>query len=210
MDFGKEKEMFVEKLKELTKTVSSQHLQGKADDLNKLIDIYGSALDIIWQEEKNHAIIEKLFAASQEKDLQQVFSEVTDDDLFALGEYGESFFGKEDWLSTSYIFQFLTLFCPGGVPHPYPYTMLGEALSNIDVNAGVQMYDFILNIFPDNPMLLTSAAETYHASGNSERALQLLNHAKEICDQHITETPEVQTVLDQIKLKTDEINNSKK
>ena len=206
MDFNVEKEIFVEKLLELTKTVASQQTAGNEEEVEKLMTIYRSALDLFWQDESNHALIEKMFNLCKEKDIQQALSVMTEDDLFALGEYAETFFAKGELVETSYLFQFLTLVCPGGVPHPYPYTMLGAALSGIDIKAGVQMYDFVLNIFPDNPMMLVSACDTYHADGNDARALELLKHAREVCDKHIAETPELQTIIDQIELKTKEIN----
>ena len=108
MDFNVEKEIFVEKLLELTKTVAAQQTAGNEEELEKLMTIYRSALDLFWQEESNHARIEKMFNLCKEKDIQQALSEMTEDDLFALGEYAETFFEKGELVETSYLFQFLT------------------------------------------------------------------------------------------------------
>jgi hypothetical protein len=55
-----------------------------------------------------------------------------------------------------------------------------------------------LNVFPDNPSILFSAAKCYYETERPKRALRVLSHAKEICERHSESNPEFKEFLDLI------------
>lgn len=202
MDIKEKKEIFLKKLSEITEEVAAKQGQDeKSPSSEQIMSAYNDALNLILSDEKNLPIIDKLFSQALEKGMQQAFSLMTEEELFTLGKFGEYYFNAGKSKEASKIFQFLTLFCPSTQPHPYPYVMLGESLADINIQAGIEIYDFILYIFPDNPLVLLSAANCYYQGKLPRRALRILQHAQEVCNKHRDETPEFQEFLDQINPK---------
>jgi hypothetical protein len=102
------------------------------------------------------------------------------------------------------LWQFLTLIIPNGNPNVYAYMMLAEYVSDANLDAGVKMYDFLLTIFPDHPLMLMSASECFFDAEQAPKATKFLKHAKEICEADTTNEafnellPEINTMLDMV------------
>jgi hypothetical protein len=69
----------------------------------------------------------------------------------------------------------LALLSPNGIPDACTYTQLAEAISELSIDSGPQIYDVVLNIFPDNQAILLVAA-----------------HDKEVCGHNVKLDPSLQ------------------
>lgn len=199
MDSGKI-DSFCSKIENMAKSISTQEI-GLSNDVATasmpiLLVIYKGALELFSKDEECNAILERLYDAAQENDMQSVFSATTEEDLKTLGLFAEQYRDRGELKEAAQLFQFLTLLCPGGAPHPYSYINLAETLATINLDAGLQMFDFITNIFPDNPALLISAARYYYEGERPKRALRSLTHAKEICEHNLKANPDLQEFID--------------
>lgn len=201
---------FCKILGKMINEVSGQELSLKAETsksmLESLVSTYGSALELIVNDPSNKVTVDKLFSAPDEQALQNIFANATETEINNMGAFGEKLLKEGKPSEAAKLFQFLTLFCPEGKPNPYAYTMLAEALSDLSLDSGMQMYDFILNIFPDNPLVLISAAKCYYDGERPKRALNILNHAKDICEKHKGDFPQFKTFLAQIEPEIEKIS----
>jgi tetratricopeptide (TPR) repeat protein len=202
MDVKEKINQFCQKIEVMMREMSTNNLgvsflSPKAN-LSVLVMIYKSALELYATDGSCLEVLERLFAAAENQDIQNAFMGIGENEIQILSNFAETFIASGKPSESAKLFQFLTLLCPRGVPNPYAYLRLTESLALLNIDTGSQMYDFILNIFPDNPSILLSAAKCYYETERPKRSLRVLNHAKEICERHSESNPEFQKFLDLI------------
>ncbi|UPA28240.1 MAG: hypothetical protein LW808_002960 [Verrucomicrobiota bacterium] len=164
-----------------------------------VIEIYRNALDLFTFDPECAAVLGRLYERSKTGgNMQDVFASASEDDVRILSDYAEKQVVQEQLPQAVAMFQFLTLLSPGGAAVPYTYLRLAETLSALNIDAGLEIFDFIVNIFPDNPALLVSAAQHYLSDDRPKRALRLLKHAQEVCEHNIKVNPSLEELLDAI------------
>lgn len=207
MDVNGKIDQFCKKLEILTQEISKNELgltplKGQSG-IPFLGMLYKAALELYCTDPGCAAVLERLFTQAEGQDLQRVLTEVSENDIQILGDFAETFMAAGKAADAAKLFQFLILLSPRNIPNPYAYLRLAEALSTLNIDMGAQLYDFILNIFPDNPSILFSAGRCYYENERPKRALRVLTHAKEICERHSESNVEFREFLDVI---TPELN----
>jgi hypothetical protein len=201
MDTGKI-DRFCQKLENMVKELSVNELGlslGAAGNSTPiLMMIYRAALERYASDANCLKILEHFFSDAEQRPLQEVFFTSTENDIQILGHFAETFYNDRKIQIAIQMFQFLTLLCPNGVPYPYTYLHLAESVSELSIDSGLQIYDFILNVFPDNPSILFAAAKRYGKGERPKHAFRLLTHAKEVCDHNVKIDKTLQTFLDLI------------
>lgn len=172
------------------------HIPGEATTagMPALLEMYKNALNSFVQDTNCSKILETICKESETKNVQDVLASRTEADLKTLIAFAEQFLEKEDLQTAVQMFQFLTLVCPHNTPQPHTYFRLAETLSRLNIDAGLQMYDFVLTIFPNDPFLAASAAKYYEEGERPKRALRVLEEAKKICQQD-NASPEYKKLL---------------
>ncbi|MDR2812951.1 MAG: hypothetical protein LBB05_04170 [Puniceicoccales bacterium] len=200
MDTKGKLDQFCQKLENMIKEISANELGlslGVAgNNTSILMMIYRSALDHYANDAACWTVLKQIISQSEQRPLLEVFSASTENDIQILSNFAETFYNDGKVRIAAQLFQFLTLFCPNGAPHPTTYMQLAESISELSIDSGLQIYDFILNIFPDHPAILLAAARRYGDGERPKRALRLLDHAKEVCEHNIKIDPTLQKFLD--------------
>ncbi|MDR2200802.1 MAG: hypothetical protein LBN94_01695 [Puniceicoccales bacterium] len=199
MDVNEKIDQFCQKIaamvEELTTHDFNLTAQTSATSTPILTMVYKSALELYSSDPACLKILERLFKAAENLNLQDVFTSVDEEEVRVLGKFAETFMNSGKLSEASKLFQFLTLLCPKSRPNPYTYARLAETFSALNVDMGSKMYDFILNVFPDNPPILLSAAKHFYENEQPKRALRILTHAQEICERHSDEGSEFRECL---------------
>ncbi|MDR1434982.1 MAG: hypothetical protein LBI77_01085 [Puniceicoccales bacterium] len=202
MDVKEKINQFCQKIEVMAREISINNLDFAfplpKTNLSILTVIYKSALELYVTDAACLEILERLFTASENQDIQSALMGVSENEIQILGNFAETFMLSGKVAESAKLFQFLTLLCPRGAPNPYVYLRLAESLSLLNIDTGSQMYDFILNVFPDNPSIILSAAKCYYENERPKRALRILTHGKEICERHSESNPEFKKFLDLI------------
>jgi hypothetical protein len=160
-----------------------------------LSTIYRAALNRYAEDPESWKVVERIIAESEQRPIQEVFTTVSEDDVAILSKFAESFYNDGNVQIAAQLFHFLTLLCPDGSPHPITYMHLAESISELSIDSGLQIYDFILKIFPDHPAILLAAARRYGEGERPKRALSLLDHAKEVSQRETGNDPASQKFL---------------
>ncbi|MDR0417907.1 MAG: hypothetical protein LBH08_00520 [Puniceicoccales bacterium] len=201
MDVGKI-DQFCQKLENMISEFSTNEfglsLEVAGNSTPIIMMIYRLALERYASDENCQKVLENLFSNAEQRPLQEVLFASTENDIQILGHFAETFYNEKKMQIATQLFQFLTLLCPNGVPYPYTYLHLAESISELNIDSGLQIYDFILNIFPDNPAILLTAAKRYNQGERPKHALRLLTHAKEVCNHNVKTDKTLQTFLDLI------------
>ncbi|MDR1458015.1 MAG: hypothetical protein LBI37_00590 [Puniceicoccales bacterium] len=192
---------------ELTNKLSDMMLTTAREDLvvpdnmsnmtNFMIPMYTEAIKAFAANEACAKVLKKLLDFTKTDTMSMALTKVSEYDVAILEDFAEN----ADSAVQIKLWQFLTLVIPEGNPNAYAYMMLAEHISDSNLDAGVKMYDFLLTIFPDHPLMLMSASECFFDSNQSEKAIKFLKHAKEICEKDPSnETvqellPEIDTLL---------------
>jgi hypothetical protein len=199
MDVGKI-DRFCQKLENMVKELSTNELGlslvATGNSTPFLMMIYRSALERYTNDADCLTVLEHIFSEAEQHPLQEVFSTSTENDIQILGHFAETFYNDGKIQIAVQLFQFLTLLCPNGAP--YPGLHLTESISELSIDSGLQLYVFILSIFPDNPAILLAAAQRYNEGERPKRALRLLTHAKEICEHNVKTDPTLPEFLDRL------------
>jgi tetratricopeptide (TPR) repeat protein len=202
-------DQFCKKLEVMAREVSGNELglmpQFSQSGMPLLGMLYRAALGLYATDSDCLGVLERIFSMAEGQNLQQVLTEVSEDEVQILGNFAEQFIASGKVKEAIQLFQFLVLLSPGGIPNPYAYLRLAETLSLLNIDTGAQIYDFILNVFPDNPPILLSAGRCYYENERPKRALRVLTHAKEICERHCGSNPEFQELLDLVNLELGKI-----
>jgi tetratricopeptide (TPR) repeat protein len=199
MDVGKI-DQFCQKIESMIREISSNELglslgvSGGSTSI--LMMIYRAALDRYISNAECAKVLEQIISESEQRPLQEVFFTSSEEDIKTLSHFAETFYNEGKVQIAAQLFQFLTLLCPNGIPYACTYMQLAEAISELNIDTGLQIYDFILNIFPDNPAILLAAAQRYGEGERPKRALRLLAHAKEVCEHNVKIDPSLQKFLD--------------
>lgn len=194
--------LFCDKIEKMMQEVLTQEgmpiaLNASAKSTPTVIAIYRSALEVFMLDPACAEVLKRYYDASKGAgSMQDVFSSATENDVRILSDHAETYVEKGQLQPAVAMFQFLTLFSPGGATVPHTYLRLAETLSALSVDAGIQIFDFIVNIFPDNPAILISAAQHYLDDDRPKRALRLLKHAQEVCNYNLKTNPDLQKLLD--------------
>ncbi|MDR1590551.1 MAG: hypothetical protein LBR92_00950 [Puniceicoccales bacterium] len=192
-------DQFCQKLESMVKEISIGGLGFSTELLDGsttlLTTIFRTALKRYASDPECWKILERITAKAEQQPLQEVFTLSTEDDIRILSKFAESFYNEGEPQIAAQLFQFLTLFCPGGSPHPITYMYLAESISELSIDTGLRIYDFILNIFPDYPAILLAAAKRYNEGERPKRALRLLEHAKEVCEYNAETDPALKEFL---------------
>jgi hypothetical protein len=101
-----------------------------------LVIIYKSALELYATDAACLEVLERLFAASENQDLQNVFTGIGENEIQVLSHFAETFILSIKASKSSKLFQFLKLLCPRGAPNPYSYLCLAESLSLLNIDTG--------------------------------------------------------------------------
>jgi hypothetical protein len=200
MDTKKKIDQFCQKLENMIRDISSGELGLSLGILGGntsiLTTIYRTALDRYAGDAECWKVLDQVITRSEQRPLQEVFSSATENDVQILTKFAETFYNEGKVQIAAQLFQFLTLLCPNGTPHPTTYMLLAESVSELNIDFGLQIYDFVLNIFPDHPAILLGAARRYSDGERPKRALRLLEHAKEVCEHNVKTDPTLQNFLD--------------
>ncbi|MDR2628734.1 MAG: hypothetical protein LBC30_01955 [Puniceicoccales bacterium] len=200
MDTKKKIDQFCQKIEGMIKEISSGELGLSLGILGGstsiLMMIYRAALALYASDTECWKVLEQIISKSEQRPLMEVFSSSTENDVQILTKFAETFYNEGKVQIAAQLFQFLTLLCPDGAPHPTTYMLLAESISELNIDLGLQIYDFVLNIFPDHPAILLGAARRYGDGEQPKRALRLLEHAKEVCEHNIKIDPTLQNFLD--------------
>jgi tetratricopeptide (TPR) repeat protein len=211
MDVKGEIDQFCQKLENMVREISSNELGLSlgisGGNASILMVIYRSALERYANDEDCWKILERIFLEAESHPLQEVFAMSNENDIQVLGHFAETFYNEGKIQIAVQLFQFLTLLSPNNVPYPYAYLHLAESLSELNIDSGLQIYDFILNVFPDNPAILLAAAKRYYEGERPKRALRILNHAKEVCEHNIETDPSLQEFLDLLNPELEKLQN---
>ncbi|MDR0740917.1 MAG: hypothetical protein LBF34_04385 [Puniceicoccales bacterium] len=211
MDTKKKIDQFCQKIEDMIKEISSGEfglslgILGGSTSL--LMTIYRAALDHYASDEGCWKVLEQIISKSEERPLQEVFASSTENDVQILTKFAETYYNEGKVQIAAQLFQFLTLLCPDGVPHPTTYMLLAESISELNIDLGLQIYDFVLNIFPDHPAILLGAARRYGDGERPKRALRLLEHAREVCEHNVETDPSLRKFLDIFNLEFEKIRN---
>jgi hypothetical protein len=211
MDTKREIDQFCQKLEDMIKEISSKELGLSLGTLGGstsiLMMIYRAALDRYANDAECWKVLEQIISKSERYSLQDVFSSSTENDVQILTKFAETFYNEGKVQIAAQLFQFLTLLCPEGAPHPTTYMLLAESISELNIDLGLQIYDFVLNIFPDHPTILLGAARRYGDGERPKRALRLLEHAREVCEHNVNTDPTLQNFLDILNPEFEKIRN---
>ncbi|MDR0351214.1 MAG: hypothetical protein LBH49_01010 [Puniceicoccales bacterium] len=185
----------------LTSTKEDLVIPENLDNMTDLIiPMYVEAIKIFASDEACAGILKKLLDFSKDNSMNMALTKVSNEDVAIL----ENFTENADSSVQIKLWQFLTLVIPDGNPNSYVYMMLAEHISDTNLDAGVKMYDFLLTIFPDHPLILLTASECFFDADQSEKAIKSLKHAKEICEKDTSNEalneilPEIDTLLETI------------
>jgi hypothetical protein len=161
MDMSGKIDQFCKKLDVLTREISQDELGLKPLSGQECMPFSGMlsrvTLEVYCTDPGCAAVLERLFTQAESQDLQRVLSEVGENNIQILGDFAETFMAAGKAADAAKLFQFLILLSPRTILNPYAYLRLAEALSILDIDMRSRIYDFILNIFPDNPSILFSA-----------------------------------------------------
>jgi tetratricopeptide (TPR) repeat protein len=211
MDVRGKIDQFCQKLERMVREISSNELGlslGASDgNTSILMTVYRTALERYANDGDCLEVLERIFSAAESRPLQEVFAASKENDIQVLGHFAETFYGEGKMQIAAQLFQFLTLLSPNNVPYPYTYLHLAESLSELSIDSGLQIYDFILNIFPDNPAILLAAAKRYSEGERPKRALRILDHAKAVCEHNIKTDPTLQEFLDLLTPELEKLQN---
>jgi tetratricopeptide (TPR) repeat protein len=204
-------DQFCKKLEILTQEISQNELglmpRNMQNGMSILGTLYKSALELYCTDPACEMIMDNLFTNAENQDIRQALTEVSEDDIQILGDFAETFIAAGKMAEATKLFQFLILLSPRNLPNPYAYLRLAESLASLNIDSGAQLYDFILNVFPDNPSILLSAGKCYYENERPKRALRVLTHAKEICERHSESNPEFREFLDTLAPELDKVQS---
>ncbi|MDR2377158.1 MAG: hypothetical protein LBD54_00125 [Puniceicoccales bacterium] len=141
------------------------------------------AYEEVWryllQQEKFQPMGLKIFQVLEKEGLEAALQSLSDEEVSALEQEAEALLQQGQAELSGKLFQWLALFSSDGQPNLYAYVMLAEDVANEDIEAAAKIYDFLIHLFPKNPVLLLSAAECHRDAQHFERALSLLAEAEQ-------------------------------
>ncbi|MDR0445044.1 MAG: hypothetical protein LBG98_02035 [Puniceicoccales bacterium] len=143
--------------------------------------VYQNALQYLFQKEALRPLCLKIFQSLAQKGIESALKVLSDEDTGLIEREAEGLMqqGKSELSGT--LFQLLTLFSHDDNPNLYAYMMLAEDVANEDLETASKIYDFLINLFPENPALLLSAAECYKDIKQFKHSLSLLEKAEQLC-----------------------------
>jgi tetratricopeptide (TPR) repeat protein len=140
---------------------------------------YRDAWQHLLRQEEFQSIGLKIFQVLEREGIEAALQSLSEEEVSALEQEAEALLQQGKAELSGKLFQWLSLFSNDGQPNLYAYVMLAEDLANEDIGAAAKIYDFLINLFPKNPILLLSAAECHRDAQHFERALSLLNEAEQ-------------------------------
>jgi tetratricopeptide (TPR) repeat protein len=138
---------------------------------------YREALEYLLKKKELQPIGFKILQALEEKGIEAALQILSDEDISAIEREAEMLMQQGKAELSGKLFQLLTLFLNDGNCNLYAYMMLAEDVANRDITTASKIYDFLVNFFPDNPVLLLSAAECHKDAQQFSSALSFLEKA---------------------------------
>ncbi|MDR2420132.1 MAG: hypothetical protein LBD40_02330 [Puniceicoccales bacterium] len=141
---------------------------------------YQEALEYLLKKEELRPIGLKVLQTLEEKGIADALQVLSDEDTSAVEREAEMLMQRGKAELSGKLFQLLTLFLNDGNCNLYAYMMLAEDVANRDLATASKIYDFLVNLFPDNPVLLLSAAECHKDAQQFSSALSFLEKADQL------------------------------
>ena len=174
--------LFLEGITSLLKAIPFQQegVPSLQDIMQQSQSSYQEALEYLLKKKELQSIGLKILQTLEEKGIEATLQILSDEDTSAVEREAEMLMQQGKAELSGKLFQLLTLFLNDCNCNLYAYMMLAEDVANRDLATASKIYDLLVNLFPDNPVLLLSAAECHKDAQQFSSALSFLEKADQL------------------------------